>query len=74
MVYALACILATYGAMFLIFTLYMTIVVGSFTRVWGVDYTPDLRHYATAVTRGIEAFMDTTFLAAVATPLAGWPA
>ena len=65
------CILATYGAMFLIFTLYMTIVVGSFTRVWGVDYTPDLRHYATAVTRGIEAFMDTTFLAALATPLAG---
>ena len=65
------CILATYGVMLLIFTLYMTIVVGSFTRVWGVDYTPDLRHYATAMTRGIEAFMDTTFLSAVATPLAG---
>jgi len=46
-------------------------VVGSFTRVWGVDYTPDWRHYATAMTRGIEAFMDTTFLSAVATPLAG---
>jgi iron(III) transport system permease protein len=65
------CILATYGVMLLICTLYMTIVVGSFTRLWGVDYTPDLRHYATAVTRGMEAFMDTTFLAAVATPLAG---
>jgi iron(III) transport system permease protein len=65
------CILATYGVMCLIFALYMTIVVGSFTRVWGVDYTPDLRHYATAMTRGIEAFMDTTFLSAVATPLAG---
>jgi iron(III) transport system permease protein len=65
------CILATYGMMCLIFMLYMTIVVGSFTRVWGVDYTPDLRHYATALTRGIEAFMDTTFLSAVATPLAG---
>jgi len=65
------CILATYGVMFLIFTLYMTIVVGSFTRLWGVDYTPDWRHYATAMTRGIEAFMDTTFLSAVATPLAG---
>jgi iron(III) transport system permease protein len=65
------CILTTYGVMFLIFALYMTIVVGSFTRVWGVDYTPDLRHYATAMTRGIEAFMDTTFLSAVATPLAG---
>ena len=47
--------------MFLILALYMTIVVGSFTRVWGVDYTPDWRHYATAMTRGLEAFMDTTF-------------
>jgi len=65
------CILATYAAMCLIFVLYMTIVVGSLTRVWGVDYTPDWRHYATAVRRGIEAFMDTTFLSAVATPLAG---
>jgi iron(III) transport system permease protein len=65
------CIFATYAAVFLIFTLYMTIVVGSLTRVWGVDYTLDLRHYATAITRGIEAFMDTTFLSAVATPLAG---
>jgi len=65
------CILATYGVMLLILALYMTIVVGSFTRVWGVDYTPDLRHYTTAVTRGIEAFMDTAFLSTVATPLAG---
>ncbi len=65
------CILATYGVMCLIFALYTTIVVGSFTRVWGVDYTPDWRHYATAMTRGIEAFMDTAFLSAVATPLAG---
>jgi iron(III) transport system permease protein len=64
-------ILTTYGAMVLIFTLYMTIVVGSLTRVWGVDYTPDFRHYETAITRGLEAFMDTTFLAAVATPIAG---
>jgi iron(III) transport system permease protein len=65
------CILATYAAMSLIFVLYMTIMVGSLTRVWGVDYTLDWRHYATAITRGIEAFMDTTFLSAVATPLAG---
>ncbi len=64
-------ILATYAAMALIFVLYMTIVVGSLTRVWGVDSTPDLRHYGTAVTHGIEAFMDTTFLSAVATPIAG---
>jgi iron(III) transport system permease protein len=30
-----------------------------------------LQHYATAITRGIEAFMDTTFLSALATPMAG---
>ena len=30
----------------------------------------DFRHYETAITRGLEAFMDTTFLAAVATPIA----
>lgn len=64
-------ILATYLAVFLILVLYMTIFVGSLTRLWGVDYTPDLRHYNTAITRGIEAIMDTTFLSAVATPIAG---
>jgi len=64
-------VLATYGAMFLILALYMTIVVASLTKVWGVDYRPDFRHYETAITRGIEAFMDTTFLSAVATPIAG---
>jgi ABC-type spermidine/putrescine transport system permease subunit II len=57
--------------MVLICTLYMTIVVRSLTTVWGVDYTPDFRHYETAITRGIETFMGTTFLAAVATPIAG---
>lgn len=64
-------ILLTYAAILLILALYLTIVVGSLTRVWGVDYRPDLQHYAVAITRGIEAFMDTTFLSAVATPIAG---
>jgi len=64
-------ILATYLAMGLTFALYLTIVVGSLTRLWGVDYTFDFRHYEVAITRGIEAFMDTTFLSAVATPIAG---
>ena len=64
-------ILVTYAAMLLILALYLTIVMGSLTRVWGVDYRPDFQHYAVAITRGIEAFMDTTFLSAVATPIAG---
>src|SRR3989442_13491481 len=49
----------------------MPFLLVSLTRVGGVDYTLVGRHYATAITRGIEAFMDTTFLSAVATPLAG---
>jgi iron(III) transport system permease protein len=65
------CMLATYGVLLLICALYLTIVVGSLTRLWGVDYTLDWRHYATAITRGSEAFLDTTFLSAVATPIAG---
>jgi iron(III) transport system permease protein len=57
--------------MLMIAALYLTILVGSLTRVWGVDYSLDWRHYETALRRGLEAFMDTTFLATVATPIAG---
>jgi iron(III) transport system permease protein len=64
-------IVATYLAMGLIAALYLTIVAGSLTKVWGVDYRLDFRHYQTAIVRGIEAFMDTTFLSALATPIAG---
>lgn len=55
----------------LIVALYGTILVGSLTRVWGVDYGLDLRHYGDALTRGLKALLDTSFLAAVATPVAG---
>jgi iron(III) transport system permease protein len=65
------CLVATYAVLALILTLYLTILVGSLTRVWGVDYRLDVRHYATAITRGSEAFMDTAFLSAIATPIAG---
>jgi hypothetical protein len=59
-----------YGVLLLLCALYPTIVVGSLTRVWGVDYTLDWRHYVTAITRGNEAFLDTAFPEAVATPIA----
>lgn len=55
----------------LITGLYLSIVVGSFTTLWGVNYTLNLTHYATAWSRGLNAILSTTFLAAVATPLAG---
>jgi iron(III) transport system permease protein len=55
----------------LVVSLYISILVGSFTRLWGINYTLDLSHYATALTRGLNAILSTTFLSAVATPIAG---
>lgn len=52
--------------------LYATIVYGSFSFSWGVDYTPTLRHWSMVVTRGVEAILDTTFLSALATPFAAF--
>jgi iron(III) transport system permease protein len=53
-----------------IILLYATIIYGSFSAAWGVDFTPTLRHWEMTVTRGIEAILDTTFLSALATPFA----
>lgn len=55
----------------LVLGLYASILVGSVTRLWGIDNSLDLRHFALAFNRGLEAIVDTTFLSAVATPLAG---
>ncbi|MEM7035275.1 MAG: iron ABC transporter permease [Chloroflexota bacterium] len=57
--------------LFLIILLYTSIVLGSLTRLWGIDYTPDLSHYGEALGRGLNAILSTTFLSAVATPIAG---
>ena len=55
----------------LIIALYASIVGGSITRLWGVDYSIDFLHYEIVFTYGLEAIIDTTFLSVVATPLAG---
>jgi len=57
--------------LFLVLALYLSILVGSFTRLWGVDNTLDLSHYSEAFNRGLNAILSTTFLSTVATPLAG---
>jgi iron(III) transport system permease protein len=59
-----------YAIIAFILLLYITIVYGSFSTAWGVDFSPTLRHWQMAVTRGIEAILDTTFLSALATPFA----
>ncbi len=55
----------------LILMLYLSIFVGSITRLWGIDYSLDLSHYGDALGRGLNAILSTTFLSAVATPIAG---
>jgi iron(III) transport system permease protein len=55
----------------LIVVLYATIVYGSFAAAWGVDFSPTLKWWQLLVARGIESVLDTTFLSAFATPIAG---
>ncbi len=64
-------ILATYLTTALIVIMYASIVVGSFSQVWGIDFTPTLAHWRLMLGRGIEAILDTTFLSIMATPIAG---
>jgi iron(III) transport system permease protein len=61
----------TFLTLVLVVSLYVSILVGSFTRLWGINYALDLSHYATAMTRGLNAILSTTFLSAIATPIAG---
>jgi len=53
-----------------IILLYATIIYGSFSAAWGVDYTPTMKWWNMTVTRGVEAILDTTYLSVLATPVA----
>lgn len=62
-----ACLVAALVAL-----LYGTIVLGSFTKLLGVDHTFTLKNYeAVLFGYGTKAVTDTTLLASIATPLAG---
>ena len=54
----------------LVLLLYFTILAGSFTKLWGINNELYFGNYATALTRGMSAILSTTFLSALATPLA----
>lgn len=55
-----------------ILSLYLTVVLGSLTAQFGIDNTPTLRHLREVLFgNGQQAVLDTTLLAAIATPLAG---
>jgi len=60
----------TYLIIAFIILLYATIIYGSFSSAWGVNFAPTLKHWTLTVTRGVEAILDTTFLSAMATPFA----
>jgi iron(III) transport system permease protein len=62
----------TYLMIAFILLLYGTIIYGSFSTAWGVDFTPTLKHWNMTITRGIEAILDTTFLSVMATPVAAF--
>jgi iron(III) transport system permease protein len=55
----------------LVLLLYLSILAGSFTKLWGIDNTLELGNYIVAFTRGLNPLLSTTFLSTVATPLAG---
>lgn len=65
-------ITVTYLIIAFIILLYATIIYGSFSTAWGVDFTPTLKHWSMTITRGVEAILDTTFLSAAATPVAAF--
>ncbi len=64
-------ILLTFFVLLLVIALYGAIFLGSITKLWGIDYTLNLTHYASAIDRGLKPILDTTFLSALATPIAG---
>ena len=64
-------IIITYAVCLLIVVLYAAIIWGSFSAAWGSDFRPTLLWWSQMVTRGIESILDTTFLSAYATPIAG---
>lgn len=64
--------IVAYSICLLVLLLYLTLVVSSFTAAWGIDYTLTARWWKHVINRGLESVMDTVFLSAVATPIAGF--
>ncbi|MGE5507792.1 MAG: ABC transporter permease [Chitinophagales bacterium] len=54
-----------------ILAIYLTVVAGSFFKVWGYDYTLTLEHFRYSWDVGQKALRDTLFLAGVSAPISG---
>lgn len=51
--------------------LYVLIPYGSFVNLWGIDFTPTLKHYRYIWDLGMKPIIDTTYLSLLSMPLTG---
>lgn len=54
-----------------IMILYILIPYGSFVNLWGIDYTPTLKHYNYIMGLGLKPIIDTTVLSLISMPITG---
>ena len=54
-----------------ILVLYILIPYGSFVNLWGIDYTPTIKHYEYVWSLGMKPIWDTTLLSLLAMPVTG---
>lgn len=55
----------------LVITLYLTVLAGCFTKSWGIDYSFSLSNFQYVLDVGWSTILDTVFVSAIATPIAG---
>lgn len=51
--------------------MYILVPIGSFIKLWGVNYSLTLDHFKYVINLGIKPVLDTTMLALIATPITG---
>jgi len=51
--------------------MYILVPIGSFIKLWGVNYSLTLKHFKYVFDLGLKPILDTTLLALVATPISG---
>ena len=62
---------ACYAISTIVLSLYILIPIGSFIKLWGINYSLTLDHYRYAFGVGSKAIFDTTWLSFIATPVTG---
>lgn len=60
-----------YLVSFVVILFYFLIPIGSFVKLWGINYSFTFDHYKYAFGVGSKAIMDTTWLSLLATPITG---